>query len=88
MSQDKKDAQRVKERLSKNAKCQVEIHKDSAQCRRINCECMKRKRLLETQEESAKRKKTIQECVTKQRQTETEEQLEKRQQAISKTFSN
>jgi hypothetical protein len=74
MSQDKKDANKVKERLSKNAKCQVETHEDSAQRRRNNCECMKRKRLFETQEKSAKRKKTMRKCVTKQRQTETEEQ--------------
>ncbi len=74
----KKIAQREKERLSKNAKWQVETQEDSDQCRKINCECMKRKRLFGTQEESAIRKKTMQECVTKQRQNETEEQGAKR----------
>jgi hypothetical protein len=53
MSQEKKIAQREKERLSKNAKRQVETQEDSAQRRKINSECMKRKRLFETQEESA-----------------------------------
>ena len=66
MSQEKKDAKREKERLSKNAKHQVETQEESAQRRKINFECMKRKQLFETQEESAKRKKTIQECMTKQ----------------------
>jgi hypothetical protein len=66
MSQEKKIAQRKKERLSKNAKQQVETQEDSAQCRKINCECMKRKPLFETQEESAQRKKTMRVFVTKQ----------------------
>ena len=70
MSQEKKDTQREKERLSKNAKRLVETHEDKAQHRKINCKCMKRKRLFETREESAKRNKTIRECVTKQRQNE------------------
>jgi hypothetical protein len=74
MSQEKKDATREKERLSKSAKCRVETNEDSAQCRKINCECMKRKCLFETQEESAQHKKTMRECVTKQQQTKTEEQ--------------
>ena len=74
MSQEKKDVQREKERLSKNAKRRVETNEDSAQRRKINCESMKRKRLFETQEESAQCKKTMRECVTKQQQTETEEQ--------------
>ena len=82
MSQEKKDAQGEKERLSKNAKCQVETNEDSAQRRKINCECTKRKRLFETQEESAQCKKTMLECVTKQRQTETEEQRVKRKKTM------
>ncbi len=56
----------------------METQEESAQRRKINCECMKRKRLFETQEESAKRKKTIQEYMTKQWQTETEEEDVKR----------
>ena len=61
MSEEKKDSQREKERLSNNAKRQVEIQEENTQRRKINCECMKRKRLFETQEqeESAKRKKTM-----------------------------
>ncbi len=69
MSYEKKIAQREKERLSKNANQQVETQEDSAQCRKINCECMKRKHLFETQEESAQCRKTMRECETKQRQT-------------------
>ena len=82
MSQEKMVAQRVKERLSKNAKCQVETQEDSAQRRKINCEYMKRKRLFETQEESDQRKKTMQECEMRQRQTETEEHSAKRKKAM------
>ena len=78
MSQEKKDAQREKERLSKNAKHQVETNKESAQRRKINCDCMKRRCLFETQEESALRKKTNRDCMAKQQQTETEEQGAKR----------
>ncbi len=37
----------------------VETHEDKAQRRKINCKCMKRKRLFETREESAKCNKTI-----------------------------
>ena len=78
MSQEKKDALREKDRLSKNAKRQVETNEESAQRRRINCECMMRKCLFETQEESALRKKTMRDCVAKQRKTESEEQGAKR----------
>jgi hypothetical protein len=74
----KKDAQREKERLSKNEKRQMETQEESAQCRKINCECMKSKQLFEilfeTQEESTQRKKTDCEHKVKQRQTETEDQ--------------
>jgi hypothetical protein len=59
MSQEKKDAQREKERLSKNVKRRVETQEENAQHRKINCECMKRKRLFETQEENAQRMKTM-----------------------------
>jgi hypothetical protein len=41
----------------------VETQEDSAQRRKINCECMKRKRLFETQEESAQHKKTNRDCM-------------------------
>ena len=78
MSQEKMDAQRVKERLLKNAKRHEETQEDSTRRRKINCEYIKRKRLFETQEESDQRKKIIRDCVAKQRQTETEEQGAKR----------
>ncbi len=69
MSQEKEDAQMEKERLSKNAKRQVETQEESAQRRKINCECMKSKRLFETlfetQEESAQCKKTDCDCKVK-----------------------
>ena len=42
MSQEKKDTQREKERLSKNAKRQEENQEESDKHRKINCECMKR----------------------------------------------
>ncbi len=48
MSQEKKNAKREKERLSKNTKRQVETQEESAQRRKINFECMKRKQLFET----------------------------------------
>jgi len=51
MSQEKKDAQRVKERLSKNAKRHVETQEAYSQRMKINWEHIKRKRLFETQEE-------------------------------------
>lgn len=82
MSQEKKDAQRVKERLLKNAKRHEETQEDSTRRRKINCEYKKRKRLFETQEESDQRKKIIRNCVAKQRQTETEEQGAKRKKTI------
>ncbi len=71
MSQETKDNQREKERLSKSAKrCQEEC----AKCRKINCDSMMRKRQIGNNKQGAKHMKTMQECVLKQRQTETEEQ--------------
>jgi len=66
MSQEKKDIQRAKDTLSRNAKRHVETPEDMAQRRKINCECMKRKRLFETQEESDQRKKINRDCIAKQ----------------------
>ena len=57
--QEKKDTQREKERLSKNAKRQVETQEESAQRKKTDHDCKMRKRLFETQEESAQRKKTM-----------------------------
>ena len=42
ISQEKKDTKREKERLSKNAKRQVETQEESAQRRKINFECTSR----------------------------------------------
>ena len=78
MTQEKKDAQRVKERLSKNAKRHVETQEAYAQRMKINWEHIKRKRLFETQEERNQHKKISRDCMAKQRQTETEQQGAKR----------
>ena len=78
MSQEKKDTQREKERLSKNAKRQEENQEESDQHRKINCECMKRKQLFETQEESVKRRKTDSDSKRRKRDTEGNEQCAKR----------
>ena len=77
MSQEKKDTQREKERLSKNAKHQEENQEESDQHRKINCECMKRKQLFETQEESVKRRKTDSDSKRRKRDTEGDEQCAK-----------
>ena len=78
MTQEKKDAQRVKERLSKNAKRHVETQEAYSQRMKINWEHIKRKRLFETQEERNQHKKIRRDCMAKQRQTETEQQGAKR----------
>ena len=78
MMQEKKDAQRVKERLSKNAKRHVETQEAYSQRVKINWEHIKRKRLFETQEERNQHKKIRRDCMAKQRQTETEQQGAKR----------
>ncbi len=74
MSQEKKHAQREKERLIKNAKHRTETQEECDKHRKTNCDSMMGKRQTETDEQGAKRKKTMQECVSKQQQTETEEQ--------------
>ncbi len=66
MSQEKKDNQREKERLSKNAKCCTETQEECAKRRKINCDSMMRKRQTETDKQGAKRMKTMRECVSKQ----------------------
>jgi len=82
MSQENIDGQRVKDRLSKNAKRQVETQEESAQRRKNNCEYMKRIRLFETQKESDQRKNTMREYNMRQRQIETEEKGAKRKRAM------
>ncbi len=48
MSQEKKDAQKEKGRLIKNAKCRTETQKECAKRRKTNCDSMMRKRQTET----------------------------------------
>jgi hypothetical protein len=78
MSQEKKDAQRDKEKLSKNAKRHLETPEENTQRRDNDRDRKTRKRLFETPEDSAKRKKTDCDRKTKQRQSETVEQNAKR----------
>ncbi len=74
MSQEKKDAQKEKERLIKNAKRCRETQEECAKHRKTYCDSMMRKRQTETDEQGAKRKKTMQECISKQQLTESDEQ--------------
>ena len=70
----KKKRQREKDRLSKNAKRQVETQEESAKRNKTIRECVTKQRQNETQEQGAKRKKNDCDRKTKQRQTETEDQ--------------
>jgi hypothetical protein len=74
MSQEKKDAQREKERLSKNAKCCTETQEECSKRRKTMRECVKRQQQTETDKQGAKCKKTDHDCKMRQQQTETEEQ--------------
>jgi carboxypeptidase C (cathepsin A) len=82
MSQEKKDAQRERERLIKKAKHHTETQEECVKCRNTNCDSMMRKRQTETNKQGPKRKKTMQECVSKQRQTETAEQAAIRKKTV------
>jgi len=66
MSQEKKDAQRERERLIKKAKRCTETQEECVKRRKTNCDSMMRKRQTETNKQGAKRKKTMQKCVSKQ----------------------
>ena len=66
MSQEKKDAQREKERIIKNAKHCMETKAECDKHRKNNRDSMMRKRQTETNEQGAKRKMTMRECVSKQ----------------------
>jgi hypothetical protein len=57
MSQEKKDAQREKERLSKNAKHCTKAQDECAKFRKTMRECVKRLRQTETYKQGAKCKK-------------------------------
>ncbi len=59
MSQEKKHAQREKERLIKNAKCCIETQEECDKCRKTKRDCMTRKRQNETEEQATKRKMTM-----------------------------
>ncbi len=65
MSQEKKHAQREKERLIKNAKCRTETQEECDKRRKTNCDSMMGKRQTETDKQGAKHKKTMRECVSK-----------------------
>jgi len=92
MSLEEKDAQKEKERLSKNAKRLKETKEDSAQKKNIteteeqyvkrkktSRDLMRRHRQSETEEQCAKRKKTSRDLMRRHRQSETEEQCANRQ---------
>ncbi len=59
MSQEKKDAQREKERIIKNAKRHMETQAECDKHRKNNCDSMMRKRKTETDKQGAKRKMTV-----------------------------
>ncbi len=58
LSQEKKDAQREKDRLSKNAKRHTETQEECAKRKKTNCDCIMRKQQTETLDQVANRKKT------------------------------
>ena len=59
MSQEKKDAQREKERIIKNAKRCMETQAECDKHRKINRDSMMRKKHTETNKQGAKRKMTM-----------------------------
>ena len=65
MSQEKKNAQREKERLSKNAKHCTETQEECAKRKNIMQECVRRQQQTETDKQGDQRKKTERECKTK-----------------------
>jgi hypothetical protein len=78
MSQEKKDAQREKERLSKNAKRHTKTQEECAKRKKTDCDCKTTKQQTETLDQAAKCKKTMPDWYNRQQQTETEEQAAKR----------
>ncbi len=65
MSQEKTDAQREKERFSKNAKLCTKTQEECAKRRKIVHECVKRQQQTETYEQGAEHKKTVHDCKTR-----------------------
>ena len=76
------DTQRLKERLSKNAKRQVETQEDSAQRRKIDRHRKMRKRQTETDEQSAQRMTINCECMKRKRLFETQEESDQRKKTM------
>ncbi len=53
MSQEKKNAQREKERLSKNAKHCTKTQEECAQCKKTDHDCTMKKQQTETSDQAA-----------------------------------
>ncbi len=63
MSQEKKDAHREKDRLSKNAKHHTKTQEECAKHKKTNRDCIMRKPQTEMLDQAAKRKKTNCDCI-------------------------
>ncbi len=59
MSQEKKDAQREKERLSMNAKCCTKTQEECAKRKKTDGDCKATKRQTEMSDQAAQCKKTM-----------------------------
>jgi hypothetical protein len=59
MSQEKKDAQREKERLSNNAKCHTKTWEECAKCKKTDHDCKTTKQQTEMLDQASKRKNTM-----------------------------
>ncbi len=77
MSQEKKDAQREKESLSKNAKRCTKTQEECAKHKKIMQECVRRQWQTETDKQGTQRKKTDCECKTTKQKTEMLDQAAK-----------
>jgi hypothetical protein len=78
MSQEKKDAQREREKLIKKKKCCTETQEECDKHRKTNCDSMMRKRQTETNKQGAKCKKINRDRMTTKIQTDSDEQGAKR----------
>ncbi len=65
-SQGKKNAQREKERLSKNAKHCTKTQEECAKCKKTDCDCKTTKQQTETSDQAAKCMKTMRDRYTRQ----------------------
>ncbi len=66
MPQEKKDAQREKERLSKNAKCCTKTQEECAKGKKTDRDCKMTKQQTETLDQAAKCKKTMRDRYNRQ----------------------